>query len=102
MYMGSFWDAPLKKEGRDNAQLLNREKADLMSELSLLPRQAAVRRINELIKRSRSVKVHAYIIHYLRKQMPYLLGKSDKQRQLLSRLDKEFLACARRYDYSNI
>jgi EH domain-containing protein 1 len=98
VYMGSFWDAPLKKEGRDNVQLLNREKSDLMSELNLLPRQAAVRRINELIKRSRSVKVHAYIIHYLRKQMPYLLGRSDVQRQLIGRLDKEFLACARRYN----
>lgn len=45
----------------------------------LLPENAVVRRINELVKRARSVKVHAYIIHYLRKQMPYVMGKQDKQ-----------------------
>ena len=63
-----------------------------------LPQSAVVRRINELVKRARSVKVHAYIIHYLKKQMPYVIGKSDKQRRLLDRLDKEFVACARRYN----
>lgn len=45
----------------------------------LLPENAVVRRINELVKRARSVKVHAYIIHYLRKQMPYMMGKQEKQ-----------------------
>jgi hypothetical protein len=28
-----------------------------------------MRRISELVKRARAVKVHAYIIHYLRKQI---------------------------------
>lgn len=45
----------------------------------MLPENAVVRRINELVKRARSVKVHAYIIHYLRKQMPYMMGKQEKQ-----------------------
>jgi hypothetical protein len=39
-----------------------------------LPQNAVVRRINELVKRARAVKVHAYIVHYLKKQMPYVLG----------------------------
>ena len=56
-----------------------KEKRDLLEELMLLPENAVVRRINELVKRARSVKVHAYIIHYLRKQMPYMMGKQDKQ-----------------------
>lgn len=56
-----------------------KEKRDLLEELMLLPENAVVRRINELVKRARSVKVHAYIIHYLRKQMPYVMGKQDKQ-----------------------
>jgi hypothetical protein len=123
-----------------------------------LPQNAVVRRINELVKRARAVKVHAYILHYLKKQMPYVLGtvhfecvhlylpgllkcrwlhcssckvsqlntricaaaarvrgtvivrgtavtrfcslpgKSEKQKKLLDRLDREFLACARRYN----
>jgi hypothetical protein len=40
-----------------------------------LPQNAVVRRINELVKRARSVKVHAYIVHYLKKQMPYVIGE---------------------------
>ena len=30
--------------------------------------------------------------------MPYVIGKSEKQKRLLDRLDREFLACARRYN----
>jgi hypothetical protein len=55
--------------------LLEREKADLLHEMMSLPQNAVVRRINELVKRARSVKVHAYIVHYLKKQMPYVIGK---------------------------
>lgn len=78
--------------------ILEKEKNDLLQEMAQLPQNAVVRRINELVKRARSVKVHAYIIHYLKKQMPYMLGKSDKQRRLIGRLDQEFKACARRYN----
>ncbi|CAM9769668.1 unnamed protein product [Choristocarpus tenellus] len=96
VYIGSFWEAPL--HNFENRLLLEREKHDLLQELLLLPENAVVRRINELVKRARSVKVHAYIIHYLRKQMPYVMGKQEKQaRLLIRRLDQEFLACARRY-----
>jgi EH domain-containing protein 1 len=30
--------------------------------------------------------------------MPYLVGKSEKQERLIARLDREFVACARRYN----
>eukprot|EP00903_Cladosiphon_okamuranus_P007583 g7356.t1 len=95
VYIGSFWEAPLSNF--ENRFLLEKEKTDLLEELMLLPENAVVRRINELVKRARSVKVHAYIIHYLRKQMPYMMGKQEKQEKLIRRLDQEFLACARRY-----
>ena len=39
------------------------------------------------------VKVHAYIIHYLKKQMPYVIGKSEKQKKLLDRLDRCVCVC---------
>lgn len=65
--------------GNRNLWAEQKEKNDLLEELMLLPENAVVRRINELVKRARSVKVHAYIIHYLRKQMPYMMGKQDKQ-----------------------
>ncbi len=87
---------PFRNE--NSRALLEQEKSDLLAEIFSLPHHAIVRRINELVKRARSVKVHAYILHYLKKQMPYLIGKFEKQEALLRRLDTEFLACARRYN----
>ncbi|GKY91155.1 hypothetical protein MPSEU_000088300 [Mayamaea pseudoterrestris] len=95
VYMGSFWDAPL--QNMEQAELLQREEMDLLHDIMGLPQQAVMRRINELVKRARSVKVHAYIIHYLRKQLPYTWGKREKQSRLIGRLETEFLAAARRY-----
>jgi EH domain-containing protein 1 len=95
VYMGSFWDAPLQIT--EQAELLQREEMDLLQDIMQLPQQCVMRRINELVKRARSVKVHAYIIHYLRKQLPYTWGKRDKQKRLIGRLESEFLAAARRY-----
>lgn len=95
VYMGSFWDKPLQNS--EQAELLQREEMDLCDDIMRLPQQAVMRRINELVKRARSVKVHAYIIHYLRKQLPYTWGKREKQKRLIGRLESEFLATARRY-----
>lgn len=95
VFMGSFWDAPLKNT--DQMDLLQQEETDLLNDIMGLPQQAVMRRINELVKRARSVKVHAYIIHYLRKQLPYTWGKKEKQRRLIGRLESEFAAAARRY-----
>ena len=81
----------------EQAELLQREELDLLQDITRLPQQAVMRRINELVKRARSVKVHAYIIHYLRKQLPYTWGRKEKQRRLIGRLESEFLAAARRY-----
>eukprot|EP00978_Attheya_sp_CCMP212_P024067 scaffold75043_cov36-Attheya_sp.AAC.1 len=96
VYMGSFWGAPLVN--KEQAALLTQEKLDLFNDIAQLPQNAVMRRINELVKRARSVKVHAYIIHYLRKQLPYTWGKREKQRRLIDRLDREFVMCARRYE----
>jgi hypothetical protein len=95
VYIGSFWDAPM--QNTEQAELLQKEELDLCHDIIALPQQAVMRRINEMVKRARSVKVHAYIIHYLRKQLPYTWGKREKQRRLIGRLDSEFLAAARRY-----
>jgi GTPase SAR1 family protein len=96
VYMGSFWGAPLVNT--EQATLLNREKLDLFQDIAQLPQNAVMRRINELVKRARGVKVHAYIIHYLRKQLPYTFGKKEKQARLIERLDRELVMCARRYE----
>lgn len=78
--------------------LLLQEQQDLLNEMLTLPQNTLIRRINDIVKRARAVKVHAYIIHYLKKQIPYLVGKKEKQKQLIDQLENEFVACARRYN----
>jgi hypothetical protein len=97
VYIGSFWDQPL--QNREQEALLTSEMEDLFKDIEQLPQNAVMRRINELVKRARSVKVHAYMVHYLRKQLPYTAwGRKDKQKRLIDRLEREFVMCARRYE----
>jgi hypothetical protein len=84
VYVGSFWHEPLKCT--DNADLFEMEERDLMKDLAVLPRQSAVRKINELVKRIRKVKTLAYIIGHLKKEMPALVGKEKKQKKLITDL----------------
>ena len=46
VYVGSFWQEPL--QNMDNAELFEKEERDLMRDLAILPRQSAVRKINEV------------------------------------------------------
>lgn len=46
VYVGSFWQEPLVT--MDNSQLFEDEERDLMRDLAILPRQSAVRKINEV------------------------------------------------------
>jgi EH domain-containing protein 1 len=46
VYVGSFWQESLKS--MDNAELFEAEEKDLMKDLAVLPRQSAVRKINEV------------------------------------------------------
>jgi hypothetical protein len=94
-----FWDKPPRFP--DMAPLLKAEQEDLLAgkyyfaivmlfiDLRALPRNSTVRKINELVKRARMAKVHAYICHHLREQFG-LFGKSDKQSKLISNLPEEF------------
>ena len=82
------------------AELLEQERKDLYEELAALPRNAVLRKINDLSKRGRFLKVHCYLVHYLRKQMPVLFGKDEKRSELLNNLYREFCDCAHRYGLS--
>ncbi|KAI8815637.1 P-loop containing nucleoside triphosphate hydrolase protein [Fimicolochytrium jonesii] len=88
VYIGSFWDQPLQHS--DSAALLTAEQQDLLKDLRLLPKNAIVRKINEIVKRTRMARVHALIIAHLRKEMPSVFGRKDKQDELLSNLPGEF------------
>jgi len=96
VYVGSFWQEPLKN--LDNAALFEMEEKDLMKDLAVLPRQSAVRKINELVKRIRKVKTLAYIIGYLKSQMPNLMGKEKKQQKLIADLPNVFRTILKKYN----
>mmetsp|Transcript_11423 Transcript_11423/g.22658 ORF Transcript_11423/g.22658 Transcript_11423/m.22658 type:complete len:582 (+) Transcript_11423:310-2055(+) len=98
VYVGSFWSQPLQT--LDNAQLFEDEEKDLMKDFAILPRQSAVRKVNELVKRIRKVKTLAYIIGYLKSQMPNMMGKDKKQAKLISELPSIFRIIVKKYNLS--
>lgn len=90
VYIGSFWDKPLHFD--ENRSLFEAEQEDLFADLQSLTRTAAVRKVNDTIKRARLAKVHAYILSQLRSEMPSFFGKQSKKEELIRNLDKVFLA----------
>jgi len=88
VYIGSYWDQPYRI--KDNEKLFIAETKDLLEDLLALPRNSAVRKINELVKRARLVRAHAYIICHLRDKMPMLFGKEDTKQDLIKNLTREF------------
>jgi len=88
VYAGSFWDRPLHID--TNRRLFEAEEADLFKDLRSLPRNATLRKLNDLIKRARLAKVHAHIIGALKAEMPMIFGKDDKKARLLANLDRVF------------
>ena len=55
VYIGSFWNEPLVHTS--NQHLFEAEQQDLFKDLQSLPRNAALRKLNDLIKRARLAKV---------------------------------------------
>ena len=98
VYVGSFWQEPLKS--LDNAELFEREETDLMRDMAVLPRQSAVRKINELVKRIRKVKTLAYIIGHLKAEMPTMMGKEKKQKKLIADLPTVFRTIMKKHGLS--
>ncbi|XP_076666918.1 EH domain-containing protein 3-like [Andrena cerasifolii] len=84
VYIGSFWDQPLRYDV--NKRLFEDEEHDLFKDMQSLPRNTALRKLNDLIKRARLAKVHAYIISALRKDMPSVFGKDAKKKELIKNL----------------
>lgn len=84
VYIGSFWNEPLRYDA--NRRLFEAEEQDLFFDLQSLPRNAALRKLNDLIKRARLAKVHAYIISELKKEMPAVFGRDQKKKELIKKL----------------
>eukprot|EP00929_Paragymnodinium_shiwhaense_P032887 TRINITY_DN18171_c0_g1_i1.p1 TRINITY_DN18171_c0_g1~~TRINITY_DN18171_c0_g1_i1.p1 ORF type:complete len:530 (-),score=134.60 TRINITY_DN18171_c0_g1_i1:165-1754(-) len=84
VYIGSFWDEPLNND--EQRRLFESEENDLYTNLAQLPRGAAVRKLNDLIKRVRLAKVHAHLIDHLKRKMPSMFGRDKEQRKLIANL----------------
>ncbi|KAF8821299.1 sarcalumenin/eps15 family protein [Cardiosporidium cionae] len=87
VYVGSFWDQPLKNN--DNRQLFEEEANDLFSDIALLPRSSSLRKLNDFVKRMRTIKCHALLLTHLRKQIP-LFGKESKKKLLIDKLKDHY------------
>lgn len=98
VYIGSFWDQPLRYDM--NRKLFEAEEQDLFADLQSLPRNAALRKLNDLIKRARLAKVHAYIVSALRKDMPSVFGKDGKKKDLIKNLDTLYAQIQREHQIS--
>uniref|UniRef100_A0A0K8TAP2 EH domain-containing protein 1 n=1 Tax=Lygus hesperus TaxID=30085 RepID=A0A0K8TAP2_LYGHE len=98
VYIGSFWDRPHPHEL--NSRLFEDEEQDLFRDLQSLPRNATLRKLNDLIKRARLAKVHAYIISSLRKDMPSMFGKDGKKKELIKGLSTIYEQIQREHQIS--
>ncbi|XP_039100696.1 EH domain-containing protein 1 [Hyaena hyaena] len=98
VYIGSFWSHPLLIP--DNRKLFEAEEQDLFKDIQSLPRNAALRKLNDLIKRARLAKVHAYIISSLKKEMPNVFGKESKKKELVNNLGEIYQKIEREHQIS--
>ncbi|XP_018409823.1 PREDICTED: EH domain-containing protein 1 isoform X1 [Nanorana parkeri] len=98
VYIGSFWSHPLLIP--DNRKLFEAEEQDLFKDIQSLPRNAALRKLNDLIKRARLAKVHAYIISALKKEMPNVFGKDNKKKDLINNLAEIYIKIEKEYQIS--
>ncbi|XP_019873831.1 EH domain-containing protein 3 isoform X2 [Aethina tumida] len=95
VYIGSFWDQPLQYDF--NRKLFEEEEQNLFRDLQSLPKNTVLRRLNDLIKRARMAKVHAYIISELKKDMPIIFRKDSKKTHLIKHLNDIYLRIQRQY-----
>ncbi|XP_071801726.1 EH domain-containing protein 1-like [Asterias amurensis] len=98
VYIGSFWDKPLHFDM--NRKLFEAEELDLFKDIQSLPGNAALRKLNDLIKRARLAKVHAYVMSLLRRDMPSMFGKESKKQQLINNLADVYKEVERTYAIS--
>ncbi|XP_016141374.1 EH domain-containing protein 2 [Sinocyclocheilus grahami] len=81
VYIGSFWSSPMRMT--DNRKLFEQEEEDLFADIQNLPRNSALRKLNDLVKRARLVRAHTYIISSLKEEMPLVFCREKKKRDLI-------------------
>ncbi|CAM9413453.1 unnamed protein product [Pylaiella littoralis] len=85
VYFGSFWDQPLRNTVHQ--RLFQADEESLTRELTDLPRLSAIRKINQLIKRTNLVRAHACVLSYLGEQTPWMYGRARRREDLLNNVE---------------
>eukprot|EP00571_Detonula_confervacea_P000662 CAMPEP_0172322696 /NCGR_PEP_ID=MMETSP1058-20130122/46632_1 /TAXON_ID=83371 /ORGANISM="Detonula confervacea, Strain CCMP 353" /LENGTH=641 /DNA_ID=CAMNT_0013038507 /DNA_START=80 /DNA_END=2005 /DNA_ORIENTATION=+ len=84
VYTGSYWNGALINN--DFERMFGKDEKLLVRELIDLPRDAAERKVNQMVNRVRLVKVHVCILGTLSKMTPRLFGKKKSREQILNDL----------------
>lgn len=100
VYISSFWQKEYEPTSKKFHELFDSEKSDLLADLRSIPRGATVRKLNELIKRTRAVKVHAYIIDHLKNKVNVMWGRDKIKTQVLANLPDVFNEVLQKYSNS--
>lgn len=79
IHIGSFWDEAYKR--RDLCKLLDSDRDSLRAELHDLPKNVAVRKVNDIVARARALKVHMALVARLRCELPRIRVCGRRQRQ---------------------
>lgn len=91
VYIGSFWDEPLVHD--ELRRLFESEENDIYTDLAELPRSVTLRKLNDVIKRTRLAKVHAYILDHLQKNLStgsLCCGRVAQQKAMVANLEAIF------------
>ena len=67
-------------------KLFEAEENDLYTLIAGLPKNAATRQLNDLIKRARLCRVHAHLMDHFRSEMPSFFGKASAQKEMIANL----------------
>jgi len=98
VFIGSFWNEPFLHN--ENRKLFEQETNDLFHDLQTLPRNCALRKLNDLIQRARLAKVHALIISYLHDNMPSMFGKDKQKAKLINNLQNIYNELSQKHGIS--
>ncbi|KAF1743787.1 hypothetical protein MXB_2629, partial [Myxobolus squamalis] len=88
VYIGSFWPEPLQFD--DNKKLFELEEMDLMKDMLQLPSSSIMRKLDDVISRSRLAMTNALILAEISQSMPSMLFKAKKKAEILDKLQDIF------------
>jgi len=98
VYVGSFWDH--EAEEGELRNLFKEERKDLDQQIDRLPGTDAQQKINDLSKRARLCKAHAFVLSHLRDRMPKLWGHQERKDQLIRDLNSTYTEVERSHGVS--